>query len=1054
MTLSALGSEDKERMDPESDQQTLIFAEHLGRYRLAAGLVQGKSVVDVACGFGYGSDMLVKAGATHVLGIDNSQVAVETSSQRNSPPARFVRADAHVLPVGDASFDCVVSFETIEHLENPEQFLSEVKRVLTPGGLLIISNPNRTVYPPGNPFHVREFAYGEFGELVGRHFSNVRLLVQDNWIASVILPGELSAAASFHQPTVSELVNCTGRDPALGLYIVGVCSDSSLPEVPVGTALSRVAETASWLDEMQTRDRELASVRQALEIGHRENEAEKASIRQVLELRQNRIVTLDQELRHSYTIQDQLRARAQEAESRLASRAAQWELERNQLAGEMDRLRAERTQLEATLASIRGSAGWRLLGAYRALVRRLPGVEVAYPRVRRFISGRATGATEPPAAIRPEPETPVESLPRLILPAFDMPAASIIIPVHNNLDLTTQCLSSILSHTQEVAYEVILVDDGSTDGTAEFVASVKNLRVVSHPSSLGYLRSTNAGAALARSPYLVFLNNDTEVRPGWLPALLETVSSDPEVGLVGPKLLFPDLRLQEAGAIVWSDGTGWNYGRDDDPGRCEYNYLREVDYCSGACLLVRRDFFEEYGGLDERFAPAYYEDTDLAFAARARGLKVVYQPRAEVVHHEGASSGTDTSSGVKRFQEVNREKFVTKWREALEAQMPPVSNLLRARDRSTEERILVIDSAVPTYDQDSGSLRMDTLIHSLRALGYAVTFLPDNRDPRQPYTARLQAAGIEVLYGAYDLAERIQAMGPALRMCLASRPLVAWRYLTTVREYAPDCAFVFDTVDLHHLRESRRGAYEGKEWLDKLSAGYKELELGLVRVSDASITVTQLEKEMLVAEVPGARIHVIPNVHSIRGIPNPFEIRKDLVFMGGFNHPPNEAAVQYLVKEILPLVQAELADVRLYVVGSNPPESIRQLESEHTRITGYVPDLRPYLQGCRLSVVPLTFGAGLKGKLTQSLSEGLPVVSTSLGVEGADLVHGKHVLVADDPAAFAREVVRVYRDPDEWSILANNGLEYAEEHYSVNAVRGLLQELLAEVGADRRQAPS
>jgi len=173
----------------------------------------------------------------------------------------------------------------------------------------------------------------------------------------------------------------------------------------------------------------------------------------------------------------------------------------------------------------------------------------------------------------------------------------------------------------------------------------------------GFVHAVNAGIAAARGEFIVLLNNDTVVTPGWLDALVDRAKSDRRVGVVGAKLVYPDGRLQEAGGIVWRDGSAWNYGRYNDPDDPAYTLLADVDYCSGACLLVRADILNTLGGLDTRYVPAYYEDADLAFATRELGFRVVYEPKAVVCHIEGATSGRDIRTGAKRYQEVNQEDF-------------------------------------------------------------------------------------------------------------------------------------------------------------------------------------------------------------------------------------------------------------------------------------------------------------------------------------------------------------------------------------------------------------
>lgn len=246
------------------------------------------------------------------------------------------------------------------------------------------------------------------------------------------------------------------------------------------------------------------------------------------------------------------------------------------------------------------------------------------------------------------------------------PLVSIVIPVHNQLEFTYRCLMAIAAHPGRADIEIIVCDDASSDDTPHVLREVAGIHLIRNEANLGFLRSCNRAAAMARGRYLLFLNNDTQVQEGWLDHMLALFEEDEQTGLVGAKLLFPNGRLQEAGGVIWRDAIGYNYGRYDDPGKPEYNHVREADYCSGACILIETALFRQLGGFDELYAPAYYEDTDLAFRVRRAGRKVLYQPKAIVVHYEGVSHGTDIRNGVKAQQVANRGKFRERWRRELD----------------------------------------------------------------------------------------------------------------------------------------------------------------------------------------------------------------------------------------------------------------------------------------------------------------------------------------------------------------------------------------------------
>ncbi len=259
----------------------------------------------------------------------------------------------------------------------------------------------------------------------------------------------------------------------------------------------------------------------------------------------------------------------------------------------------------------------------------------------------------------------------LELPHSDQPIVSIVIPTYGQFALTARCLRSIMKHPPAAAVEVIVVEDCSGDRLIGALGRIPGLRYEENAKNLGFLRSCNRAAALVRGQYLHLLNNDTEVTAGWLDALLEVFARFPDCGLAGSKLVFSDGRLQEAGAIVFNDATTRSYGRWDAPDRPEYNRLRDADYISGASILLPLALWTQLGGFDESFAPAYYEDVDLAFRVRQAGFRVIYQPASTVMHHWGATHGADADSAAAAQSAKNQQRMKQKWQSVLETHHYP-----------------------------------------------------------------------------------------------------------------------------------------------------------------------------------------------------------------------------------------------------------------------------------------------------------------------------------------------------------------------------------------------
>ncbi len=282
-----------ERMIPDIHHDATVYAEHMVRYRFAMGFVAGKRVLDVASGSGYGCEMLKAAGATEVVGVDYSPEAAKYAAERyGSRQPHYLIGDAESLPFSNGEFDVVVSFETIEHLSQPERFLESAKRVLRPDGLLVVSTPNRGVFVEGNPFHLHEFTFDELEECLKRSFKHVETYAQDDWITSAILDLSDMETADFALRSSMEVYKATARPPSETLYMVSLCSDAPLPaaaEHAVMTGLYEMKGFMQEIDRLNSGVSRLEDERSALERGVEERRQEVNSVKRELQIRQGEL---------------------------------------------------------------------------------------------------------------------------------------------------------------------------------------------------------------------------------------------------------------------------------------------------------------------------------------------------------------------------------------------------------------------------------------------------------------------------------------------------------------------------------------------------------------------------------------------------------------------------------------------------------------------------------------------------------------------------------------------------------------------------------------------
>ena len=1046
-----------ERCVPWTDDHQVIY-EHYHRYAFALRFVDGKRVLDLASGEGYGC-VLLAGNAASVIGLELDQTTVEHARRRYASNRVTFEVGSIEDPralAGCEPFDVIACFEAIEHVERQDQVLSLVRDRLAPGGVFLCSTPDVQVYTHDhgneNPFHVHELDEKGFRALLAKNFRHVELLKQ-NVVAGSLIHGD-GPRTELHTLHRESEDDWSVRAGAPHTYFVAVASDTPFESLGISVltddqltivAHADAAHAVAAADAAGLRDQV-----QSLEAEAREALA--AANHTAAELRRERETRRQAEAERDVAVENVQRTRAENR-----SLARDLDRERRKSAHERARLswltenngRLARTvhELAAEAAKLReeqSALGQRLISQYRSSIERYAPRGTRRRDVYERALGRPAGVLPPAPAIGP-----------IAVTTSDQPIVSVIIPVYGHWDYTRRCLESVELALPTTPFEVIVVDDASPDDSADRVAACPGVRLVRAPWNLGFIGACNLGAEHARGELVMFLNNDTEVQPGWLDELVAVVEDREDVGLVGSKLVYPDGRAQESGGIIWADGTGWNYGRNSPAGEPWLQTVREVDYCSGAALLIRRDLFERVGGFDKRYAPAYYEDTDLAFAVRAAGYRTVVQPASVVVHHEGVSNGTDLSSGVKRHQELNRHLFVDKWSRELADHLPEASprNLWLARQRTAAGHgggiVLVADHQVPRTDEDSGSVRMGRLFEVLVGLGERVVFFPLNRALPDKYTKPLHAMGVTVIGEEWHQQAFLEEAGPSIKLAVLSRPHVAWQLLEQLRGLSPDCRIAYDTVDLHFLRlerqaelAARAGDEEQAASLRRRSQVSRELELSLARTTDVTLTVSEVERDLLARMVPSARVEVLSNVHIVDSAEAVPDGRSGVLFVGSFHHVPNQDAARWLATEIMPLVRERRPDAVAHVVGSNPRGEIMALAGDGVIVHGWVPDLAPVYRDARVVVAPLRFGAGVKGKVGEALERGVPVVATSIATEGMHLEHGESVLTGETARELADHLIALLDDDKMWNQLSEQGKLAVARQFGPGVARRTCQALL------------
>ena len=621
------------------------------------------------------------------------------------------------------------------------------------------------------------------------------------------------------------------------------------------------------------------------------------------------------------------------------------------------------------------------------------------------------------------------------------PLVSIIILTYNKAALLLECLQSVVNHTHN-SYEIIIADNASTDRTHELLDRIENAIILRNSENLDFIRGNNAASKHAHGKYLLFLNHDTSVLAGWCDELAQLMESRNEVGAVGAKLIHMDGRLQESGCLVRKDGSTWGYGRSNsNPNACEFNYAREVDFCSGAALMVRAELFQTLKGFDERYNPAYFEDVDLCMSIKRMGYKVLVQPHSAVLHRENGN----LSGRAFKLCQTNAPIFKKKFEPELSL-LQEEESVIHARDKKVGHNILIMDDYVPDPSRGAGMPRTKKILLDLANLGHKVTYIPLTDTATHNATVKeLQFHGIEIFHGTFDLETILEERRGFYDTIMVCKPHHAEPMLWRMRKLFPKAHLIYDTEAIIFQRELDRALIEGKSISPDHLTDLKNREFAIMKQADTVLVVSAKDKKIVLENLKDKRVTIYGHPIKANEHAPGYETRKNLLFVGGLTdaHAPNVDALELFLKESWPEIKVKLPDCKMIIVGANPCKRIIDAAGKTAQLLGRVEDLQPHYDQARVVICPLRFGAGIPLKLAEAMAHGAPSVASIAAGRGFGIEDGSVVAIAENSQTFIHEVVHLYSNQAAWEQRQYKALAYAREHFSPEVVRKELEKLLA-----------
>ena len=625
----------------------------------------------------------------------------------------------------------------------------------------------------------------------------------------------------------------------------------------------------------------------------------------------------------------------------------------------------------------------------------------------------------------------------MLFPAVESPKVTVVLILYNRAELTFSCLNSILRSNFK-SLELVIVDNKSTDRTRQLLARVKGARIVLNEENKHFLLACNQAKEIATGEHLLFLNNDAQVLGNSLENAVRTLESDPEIGAVGGKVILPDGSLQEAGSIIWQDGSCLGYGRRSNPNSPEYMFKREVDYCSGAFLLTPRDLFSKLGGFDEALQPAYYEETDYCVRLSKAGRKLIYDPNVVILHYEfGSSNSSERSGQAIELQKRNKQIFLEKHADWLSKQQPPaLENILAARAApDNRKKILFIEDRIPHKYYGSGYTRGNTILHSLLQQHCFVTIYPTDlsyvEDWSTAYSDIPRSVELMSGYGRPLLKDFLLQRQDYYDLVLVSRPHNMEFVSEIIEETGvlKETKIVYDAEAIFCERTFLQMKLKGNTPSDSFVKAELEKEMSLCRHADHILSVSQKEADRFRA-LGYAKVSVLGHVLDIIPTSNAFSERRNILFVGAIYDidSPNADSVLWFSQEIFPKIQTALgADVNLLIVGTNTVpelnERIAQLSNTAIKMLGRVDDLTELYNSSRIFVVPTRYAAGIPHKAHEAAARGIPMVTTSLIAQQLNWIPGEHLLSADSPTDFAQQCNTLYSNAELWNTIRSASIQ-------------------------------